>query len=106
MRTVLTWRPARSLAGEFSTRANSIGFLRLVLAVSVLVAHAGPLGYGRANYGFEFTRGQLDFGALGVNGFFVLSGFLGGRTAARAGAGPAGAGSRDDRERVNIISAG
>ncbi|GAA1029085.1 acyltransferase [Virgisporangium ochraceum] len=76
MRTVLTWRPARSLATEFSTRANSIGFLRLVLAVSVLVAHAAPLGYGRPNYGFEFTRGQLDFGGLGVNGFFVLSGFL------------------------------
>jgi peptidoglycan/LPS O-acetylase OafA/YrhL len=76
VRNPLTWRPQRSLAGEFSPRANSIGFLRLALAVSVLVAHAGPLGYGRANYGFEFTRGQMDFGGLGVNGFFVLSGFL------------------------------
>lgn len=76
LRNLLTWRPTRTLADEFSSRSNSIGFLRLVLAVSVLVAHAGPLGYGRANYGFEFTRGQMDFGGLGVNGFFVLSGFL------------------------------
>jgi peptidoglycan/LPS O-acetylase OafA/YrhL len=76
VRAVLTGRPSRSLATEFSTRANSIGFLRLVLAVAVLVAHAGPLGYGEANYGFGFTRGQADLGAVGVNGFFVLSGFL------------------------------
>jgi peptidoglycan/LPS O-acetylase OafA/YrhL len=76
VRDPLTWRPARSLAEEFSPRANSIGFLRLVLATSVLVAHVAPLGFGRANYGFEFTRGQIDFGGLGVNGFFLLSGFL------------------------------
>lgn len=72
----LAWRPTRSLADEFSPKANSIGLLRLLLAVSVLVAHAAPLGYGLANYGFAFTRGQLDFGGLGVYGFFILSGFL------------------------------
>lgn len=68
--------PGRTLADEFSPRANSIGFLRLVLATSVLVAHASPLGYGGTNYGHTLTRNQLELGGFGVYGFFVLSGFL------------------------------
>jgi peptidoglycan/LPS O-acetylase OafA/YrhL len=68
--------PGRTLADEFSTRANSIGFLRLVLATSVLVAHAAPLGYGGTNYGHSWTRNQFELGGFGVYGFFVLSGFL------------------------------
>jgi peptidoglycan/LPS O-acetylase OafA/YrhL len=70
------WGPGRTLADEFSTRANSIGFLRLVLATSVLVAHAAPLGYGGSNYGHSWTRNQVELGGFGVYGFFVLSGFL------------------------------
>src|SRR3712207_945390 len=70
------WVPGRTLADEFSTRANSIGFLRLVLATSVLVAHAAPLGYGETNYGHSWTRNQFELGGFGVYGFFVLSGFL------------------------------
>ncbi len=66
----------RTLADDFSSRANSIGFLRLVLATSVLVAHAWPLGLGRPNLGLKETGGQTDLGGLGVYGFFVLSGFL------------------------------
>jgi peptidoglycan/LPS O-acetylase OafA/YrhL len=69
-------KPGRTLADEFSTRANSIGFLRLALATSVLVAHASPLGFGGTNYGHQLTRNQLELGGLGVYGFFVLSGFL------------------------------
>ena len=70
------WGPGRTLADEFSPRANSIGFLRLVLATSVLVAHAAPLGYGGTNYGHSWTRNQVELGGFGVYGFFVLSGFL------------------------------
>jgi peptidoglycan/LPS O-acetylase OafA/YrhL len=70
------WIPGRTLADEFSPRANSIGFLRLVLATSVLVAHASPLGFGGTNYGHTLTRNQLELGGFGVYGFFVLSGFL------------------------------
>jgi peptidoglycan/LPS O-acetylase OafA/YrhL len=70
------WGPTRTLADEFSSRANSIGFLRLVLATSVLVAHASPLGYGGSNYGHSWTRNQVELGGIGVYGFFVLSGFL------------------------------
>jgi peptidoglycan/LPS O-acetylase OafA/YrhL len=65
-----------TLAETFSSRANSVGFLRLVLATSVLVAHTWPLGLGRGNFGAKETGDQADLGALGVYGFFVLSGFL------------------------------
>jgi peptidoglycan/LPS O-acetylase OafA/YrhL len=70
------WPRSRTLAETFSSRANSVGFLRLVLATSVLVSHTWPLGLGRGNFGGDETGGQADLGALGVYGFFVLSGFL------------------------------
>jgi peptidoglycan/LPS O-acetylase OafA/YrhL len=65
-----------TLAQAFSSRANSVGFLRLVLATSVLVAHSAPLGLGAPNFLGKETHNQADLGALGVLGFFVLSGFL------------------------------
>lgn len=52
-----------------STRENSLNAVRLGLAAAVILAHAWPLG----GYG-ESAMERL--GALGVNGFFALSGFL------------------------------
>ncbi|BFV58781.1 acyltransferase [Kitasatospora sp. CMC57] len=57
-------------------RENGFGLLRLVLALSVIFAHAMPLGFGSHDLGFPESRGQTNLGAIAVNGFFVLSGLL------------------------------
>ncbi|MBV9171195.1 MAG: acyltransferase [Chloroflexi bacterium] len=67
-----------SLGRTFDPRSNSIGFLRLLLALLVIVNHVYPLGgFGsQEDPLYDFTRGQVDIGAIAVGGFFVLSGFL------------------------------
>src|SRR3954467_1300000 len=60
---------------------NNFDFLRLLLAVLVIVSHSAVLFSPRAaNYAFQpmflFTRGQQGFGSFAVAGFFALSGFL------------------------------
>lgn len=73
------------LADRYSPRANALGFLRLCLALTVLVGHAWPLGTGRPTPGLRLSHGQADVGTLAVDGFFVLSGFLVTASAARLG---------------------
>jgi peptidoglycan/LPS O-acetylase OafA/YrhL len=53
-----------------------MGFLRLVFAVSVLVNHAVPLGFGKLPFGMSLTHGQTAIGQIALRGFFVISGFL------------------------------
>ncbi len=57
---------------------NNFDFLRLLLALLVLFSHCYPLGTGTEE--FEpirwLTRGQMTGGALAVDLFFVMSGFL------------------------------
>ena len=66
----------RLILGDLDFRSNSIGFLRLLFAATVVWSHAFPLG------GFgEDPLNRLNFnapttGLLAVGGFFVLSGFL------------------------------
>jgi peptidoglycan/LPS O-acetylase OafA/YrhL len=65
--------PARrgTLAERFDPRDNSIAFLRLMLALSVVLVHALALGWQ------EFALlGGTFVGDLAVDGFFVVSGFL------------------------------
>lgn len=60
----------------FARRANSIGFLRLVLASLVVFSHAFVLG-GFGPDPFErLSHSAWNMGALGVGGFFFLSGYL------------------------------
>lgn len=77
-------RPARTpllqsrlnFAQAFNPNNNAFGFLRLILAVSVIFSHSFPLG-GFGVDGLEsFTKGQYTIGLVSVAMFFVLSGFL------------------------------
>jgi peptidoglycan/LPS O-acetylase OafA/YrhL len=77
--------PAGStLASAFDPRANSVGFLRLLLASLVLVDHSYPLGGFGLHPLMAATAGQEGLGGLAVAGFFVLSGFLIARSAQRS----------------------
>ncbi|MDG4786356.1 acyltransferase [Micromonospora sp. WMMD1102] len=69
-------RLRRTLHESYSPGQNAFGFLRLVLAIGVLVAHAWPLGFGLPSPGWSVSSGQVDLGMLCVQGFFVVSGFL------------------------------
>lgn len=62
---------APTLASAFEPRSNSLDLLRLILAGTVAVAHAGAIGYGR-----QPMLGVTEVGSLAVDAFFVLSGFL------------------------------
>ncbi len=56
--------------------ANSLGIVRLVLAVTVIVSHASPLGGWGADPGTRWTHGQENLGGFAVLGFFAISGYL------------------------------
>lgn len=62
----------RSLAARFRADANSLNFLRLVLATLVVVSHSWPLS-GREP---EPALGGANLGTWAVFGFFTISGFL------------------------------
>lgn len=66
-----------TLAQAFNPRANSIGFVRWLMAFAVIFSHAGPLGgfYGGNDLGTQFSSEQ-SLGGVAVCGFFFLSGFL------------------------------
>ena len=86
-----TARPAvpprvRTVGNSFSTRANSIGFFRWLLAFSVIFSHAGPLAgfYDQEDLGVQISDEQ-SLGGVAVAGFFFFSGFLITRSRARTG---------------------
>lgn len=60
-----------NLAGEYDPRANALTAIRLALALTVACVHAGAVAYGR-----QPSIGSSQVGALAVDGFFVISGFL------------------------------
>lgn len=69
-------RPAEPLATAFDPRSNSIGLLRTVLALLVILSHSFPLGSLGVDWVVRFGQGQEVVGGIAVRGFFVLSGFL------------------------------
>jgi peptidoglycan/LPS O-acetylase OafA/YrhL len=76
----------RTVGNSFSTRANTIGFFRWLLAFSVIFSHAGPLAgfYGQEDLGTQLSDEQ-SLGGVAVAGFFFFSGFLITRSRARTG---------------------
>lgn len=52
--------------------ANSLNFLRLALALLVVVSHSITLG----GFGSEVILGNQSVGDVAVDGFFGISGFL------------------------------
>ena len=76
----------RSVGTAFSSRANSIGFFRWLLAFSVIFSHAGPLAgfYGQHDLGTQISDEQ-SLGGVAVAGFFFFSGFLITRSRSRTG---------------------
>lgn len=60
-----------TLATEFNPRDNALNNMRLALAALVVIVHAMFLGFGSQPH-----VGVTEIGALAVDAFFVLSGFL------------------------------
>ncbi|MET4782124.1 acyltransferase [Glaciihabitans sp. UYNi722] len=67
----------KSLSSTFNPRANSIGFIRWLMAFLVIFSHAGPIGgfYGGHDLGTQWSDEQ-SLGGVAVGGFFFFSGFL------------------------------
>lgn len=60
---------------EYSWTSNGIGFLRLMLATLVILAHAPGRG-GFEGLGFSLLGPRFGYGGIAVMGFFTLSGVL------------------------------
>lgn len=76
-----------TLGSTFSGRANSVGFLRLAMALAVVASHSQPLGFNVIDPGDYRTGHQTHLGTVAVYGFFVMSGFLITRSATRTSIG-------------------
>jgi peptidoglycan/LPS O-acetylase OafA/YrhL len=63
---------SQTLGDAFATKRNGLNVIRLLLAVTVIVFHAFPLG----GFGDEPRIGNMPFASLSVLFFFAISGFL------------------------------
>ena len=74
-------RPITSLAAAYRPDANNLNAIRLLLAVAVIASHSFPIVFGltagpRWEPLVRLTGGHAELGALAVDGFFAVSGFL------------------------------
>ena len=65
-----------TIGGAMRGSHNSLGLIRLVLASSVIISHAFPLGGFGEDPLLAWTKGQVSIGGIAVGGFFVISGYL------------------------------
>jgi peptidoglycan/LPS O-acetylase OafA/YrhL len=67
----------QNLADRFLRVENNFDFLRLVFASFVVITHSYPVsGQQECDWVCKISNNQASFSHLGVNGFFVLSGYL------------------------------
>src|SRR3954469_23431807 len=67
---------SRTFADAFDPRRNAFAFLRMALALLVIISHSFALGgFGIDPLG-RITDGAHDLGEIAVAIFFLLSGFL------------------------------
>ena len=71
-------RDARPLQVAFDTKHNSLTLARFIFAAMVVVSHSFPLGgfHNNSDPWFAWSNRQTDLGALAVDAFFLISGFL------------------------------
>ncbi|UOK43781.1 MULTISPECIES: acyltransferase family protein [Flavobacterium] len=57
---------------------NDFDFLRLIFALFVVIAHSYPLSGNLVakQWIYQFTGGQIELSNIGLNGFFIISGYL------------------------------
>ncbi len=57
---------------------NNFHFLRFLFAVFVVISHAYPLSGGseKSQWIYEITNGQIVLARIGLDGFFIISGFF------------------------------
>lgn len=57
---------------------NNFDFLRFVFAILVVVSHSFALSGDnqRSEWILQITNGQISYSSIGLNGFFVISGFF------------------------------
>lgn len=69
--------PSEITGWQLVPGSNSVGVLRLVFAGCVLLSHSWDLLGRPANEPLaHFTNQGISFGSLGVDGFFIISGYL------------------------------
>jgi len=67
-----------AMKNDWTAQANNFDFIRLALAVLVIYSHSFPLGLGseQTEPFHVWTNGQMTGGAVAVDLFFIMSGFL------------------------------
>lgn len=85
MSAIARWwvRPSQTVSDGLAGHANSLGLLRLLLAIAVIVSHAFPIGGFGTDPFLGFFRGQDNLGGVAVFGFFTVSGYLIAKSGAR-----------------------
>jgi peptidoglycan/LPS O-acetylase OafA/YrhL len=77
-RAVAPTPPTLSIGEALAGHRNSLGIIRLVLAIAVIFDHSFVIGayFDGSNPVSSLTRSQATLGSIAVGGFFGISGYL------------------------------